>query len=190
YAPAITDYEPLSLHDALPICYKEQRELEALPGQIEALEEELAALQQETAEPSFYQRPVEETRAALARLESLQHEPDALLERWAEVEDRPGALNGDRVPEHRRQRTCVLLTARTGPPPATARRAGTAPRLDATATSAMQQPPAQSQRASALPGGSGSAPGDRGLSGSAGGDPGVCLGAHPGAGIQQAGGPG
>ena len=69
------------------LSYKEQRELEALPGQIEALEEELAALQQETAEPSFYQRPVEETRAALARLESLQHELDALLERWAELED-------------------------------------------------------------------------------------------------------
>src|SRR5690606_7010303 len=69
------------------LSYKEQRALEALPGQIEALEEELAALQQETAEPSFYQRPVEETRAALARLESLQHEVDAVLERWAELED-------------------------------------------------------------------------------------------------------
>src|SRR5690606_39424220 len=49
------------------LSYKEQRELEALPGQIEALEEEQAALQRETAEPSFYQRPAEETRAALAR---------------------------------------------------------------------------------------------------------------------------
>ena len=69
------------------LSYKEQRELEALPGQIEALEEEQAALQRETAEPSFYQRPAEETRAALARLESLQHELDALLERWAELDD-------------------------------------------------------------------------------------------------------
>ncbi|KHO66687.1 ATP-binding cassette domain-containing protein [Pseudomonas flexibilis] len=69
------------------LSYKEQRELEALPGQIEALEEEQAALQRETASPSFYQRPAEETRAALARLESLQHELDALLERWAELDD-------------------------------------------------------------------------------------------------------
>ena len=69
------------------LSYKEQRELEALPGQIEALEEEQAALQRETAAPSFYQRPAEETRAALARLESLQHELDVLLERWAELDD-------------------------------------------------------------------------------------------------------
>ena len=69
------------------LSYKEQRELEALPGQIEALEEEQAALEQETAAPIFYQRPAEETRAALARLESLQHELDVLLERWAELDD-------------------------------------------------------------------------------------------------------
>ncbi|HTN29326.1 MAG TPA: ATP-binding cassette domain-containing protein [Pseudomonas sp.] len=69
------------------LSYKEQRELEALPGQIEALEEEQAALEQETAAPTFYQRPAEETRAALARLESLQHELDVLLERWAELDD-------------------------------------------------------------------------------------------------------
>lgn len=69
------------------LSYKEQRELEALPGQIEALEEEQAALQRETAEPTFFQRPAEEARAALARLESLQHELDALLERWAELDD-------------------------------------------------------------------------------------------------------
>ena len=55
--------------------------------QEQGTEEEQAALQRETASPSFYQRPAEETRAALARLESLQHELDALLERWAELDD-------------------------------------------------------------------------------------------------------
>lgn len=81
---------PVAAPVAVPkrkLSYKEQRELEALPGQIEALEEEQAALQRETAEPSFYQRPAEETRAALARLESLQHELDVLLERWAELDE-------------------------------------------------------------------------------------------------------
>ncbi len=68
------------------LSYKEQRELDALPAQIEALENEQAALQEETANPDFYLRPQEQTHAALARLEHLQHELDRLLERWAELE--------------------------------------------------------------------------------------------------------
>ncbi|MNG34677.1 ABC transporter ATP-binding protein uup [compost metagenome] len=68
------------------LSYKEQRELDALPAQIEALESEQAALQEETANPDFYLRPQEQTHAALARLEHLQHELDRLLERWAELE--------------------------------------------------------------------------------------------------------
>ena len=68
------------------LSYKEQRELEALPGRIEALENELAALQSEVAEPNFYQRPAEYSRVALERLSTLQQELDALLERWTELE--------------------------------------------------------------------------------------------------------
>lgn len=68
------------------LSYKEQRELDALPGQIEALELEQAALQEETATPAFYQRPAEETRAALAHLDALAAELDRLLERWAELD--------------------------------------------------------------------------------------------------------
>ncbi|MCY1337398.1 ABC transporter ATP-binding protein uup [compost metagenome] len=69
------------------LSYKLQRELDAIPGQIEKLEAELAALQEETASPTFYQRPQEETRIALERLTSLQQELDRLIERWAELED-------------------------------------------------------------------------------------------------------
>jgi ATP-binding cassette subfamily F protein uup len=68
------------------LSYKLQRELEALPGQIEALEQQLAALQTQIADPVFYQRPVEETGAALAQLEQLQQQMDALVERWAELD--------------------------------------------------------------------------------------------------------
>ncbi|QRY78617.1 ATP-binding cassette domain-containing protein [Pseudomonas sp. PDNC002] len=76
--------------DAAPkkkLSYKLQRELEAIPGQIDALEVELAALQEETASPDFYQRPQDEAQAALARLGSLQEELDRLIERWAELEE-------------------------------------------------------------------------------------------------------
>ncbi|TRX74854.1 ATP-binding cassette domain-containing protein [Pseudomonas mangiferae] len=68
------------------LSYKLQRELDALPEQIDALERDLAAVQAETADPAFYQRPAAETTAALARLETLQQELDRLLERWAELD--------------------------------------------------------------------------------------------------------
>ncbi|MDH1010413.1 ATP-binding cassette domain-containing protein [Pseudomonas nicosulfuronedens] len=69
------------------LSYKLQRELEAIPGQIEALEAEMTALQEETASPDFYQRPQDEAQAALARLGTLQEELDRLIERWAELEE-------------------------------------------------------------------------------------------------------
>lgn len=69
------------------LSYKLQRELEAIPGQIDALEAELAGVQAEISAPSFYQRPAEETRVVLERLDSLQAELDRLIERWAELEE-------------------------------------------------------------------------------------------------------
>lgn len=69
------------------LSYKEQRELEALPGQIEQAETQLAALSAEIAKPAFYQRPSTEVTATLAKVETVQAELDALLERWAELDD-------------------------------------------------------------------------------------------------------
>ncbi|WP_447748022.1 ATP-binding cassette domain-containing protein [Pseudomonas nicosulfuronedens] len=69
------------------LSYKLQRELEAIPGQIDALEVEMAALQAETASSDFYQRPPNEAQAILERLGSLQGELDQLIERWAELEE-------------------------------------------------------------------------------------------------------
>ena len=63
-----------------------QRELEAIPGQIDALEQEMASVQEQVSDPAFYQQPVQVTTQVLARLERLQKEMDALLERWAELE--------------------------------------------------------------------------------------------------------
>ncbi|MDH4761342.1 ATP-binding cassette domain-containing protein [Pseudomonas sp. CBMAI 2609] len=66
--------------------YKEQRELDALPGAIETAEIELEALQTAIADPGFYQLPGEVTQAKLARMDALQAELDRLIERWAELE--------------------------------------------------------------------------------------------------------
>ncbi len=68
------------------LSYKLQRELEALPGQIDALETQMLALQEQIADPSFYQRTPQVQSDTLAQLESRQLELDQLLERWAELE--------------------------------------------------------------------------------------------------------
>ena len=68
------------------LSYKLQRELEAIPGRIDALEQEMAAVQEQVSDPAFYQQPVQVTTEVLVRLEGLQKEMDELLERWAELE--------------------------------------------------------------------------------------------------------
>lgn len=68
------------------LSYKVQRELEALPAKIDAVEKNIAAVQAEIAEPAFYQQTPERTGETIARLDALQAELDELLERWAELE--------------------------------------------------------------------------------------------------------
>lgn len=68
------------------LSYKVQRELEALPGKIDAMEKSIAALQEEMAQPTFYQQTAERTGEAIAKLETMQQQLDELLERWAELE--------------------------------------------------------------------------------------------------------
>jgi ATP-binding cassette subfamily F protein uup len=86
-APAVV---PAPVTEAEPpkkkLSYKLQRELEAIPPQIDALESQLAAVQKDISDPAFYQRPAEETQAVLAHMQNLQLELDKLLERWAELE--------------------------------------------------------------------------------------------------------
>ncbi len=69
------------------LSYKLQRELEALPGQIDELEKAIAAIQAEIGAPAFYQQNSDVTAATMARLESLQADLEQLVERWAELEE-------------------------------------------------------------------------------------------------------
>ena len=66
--------------------YKDQRELEALPARIEALESEQAQLQATINDPAFYQGDAAEIEATLARVTELESELEAALERWMELE--------------------------------------------------------------------------------------------------------
>jgi ATP-binding cassette subfamily F protein uup len=69
------------------LSYKLQRELEALPGEIEAKEQQIAKVEADIANPGFYQRPAAETAKVLASLEQLNKELDVLVERWAELDE-------------------------------------------------------------------------------------------------------
>ena len=70
------------------LSYKESRELEALPGRIEALESELAALRGESESSEFYKAGAERIKDVLARIESAGSELNAALARWVELEER------------------------------------------------------------------------------------------------------
>ncbi|HEY2904987.1 MAG TPA: ATP-binding cassette domain-containing protein [Vicinamibacterales bacterium] len=70
------------------LSYKDQRELEALPARIEALEREQRDLNARIASPDFYKESREAIAAALARAEALQLEAVAAYARWHDLESR------------------------------------------------------------------------------------------------------
>ncbi|MSO56112.1 MAG: ATP-binding cassette domain-containing protein [Acidobacteria bacterium] len=68
--------------------YREQKELERLPVQIEALELEHAQLTAAIADPHFYRQPAASITQALARLDALKSELHDAYARWAELDSR------------------------------------------------------------------------------------------------------
>ena len=93
-APAVKTAEKPAAPAAPPaekrgnkLSYKYQRELEALPAQIEAAEAEVARLTTAVQEADFYQQPQEAQQAGFAALETAQQQLDALVERWMQLED-------------------------------------------------------------------------------------------------------
>jgi ATP-binding cassette subfamily F protein uup len=66
--------------------FKDQREYEALPAKIEALEAEQARLTAEVSGADFYKRPSAEIHEALARLVALPKELETAYARWDELD--------------------------------------------------------------------------------------------------------
>lgn len=69
------------------LSYKYQRELDMLPEQIEVMEAEVAKIQEVIAEPSFYEKPFEETQPVMDELASIHKKLDEATERWMELEE-------------------------------------------------------------------------------------------------------
>jgi ATP-binding cassette subfamily F protein uup len=68
------------------LSYKEQRELESLPTDIDTLEQKIARTESEIAAPMFYQQPHDVVQAKTQNLADLQAELEAKMERWLELE--------------------------------------------------------------------------------------------------------
>jgi len=70
------------------LSYKEQRELEALPPRIEAIESEQRALENKIGGADFYKESAEAIKASLARVEELQRELTGAYARWDDLDSR------------------------------------------------------------------------------------------------------
>jgi ATP-binding cassette subfamily F protein uup len=66
--------------------YRENQELEALPGRIDVLEAARQELHNAMADPAFYRKEAGEITAAKARLDAIEHELAAAYERWEALE--------------------------------------------------------------------------------------------------------
>jgi ATP-binding cassette subfamily F protein uup len=68
------------------LSYKEQRELDAMPERIRALEQEQSVLQAKLADPATWQQVGVDVTAMNARLEAIEQELLECLERWESLE--------------------------------------------------------------------------------------------------------
>ena len=68
------------------LSYKDQRELDGLPAEIEALEAELTTLQEAVTAPDFYTQASELVQQRLDELSACEALLDARVERWGELE--------------------------------------------------------------------------------------------------------
>ena len=70
------------------LSFKEQRELEHLPAEIEALEREQHEITERMSQPDYHRVGAEQIKADRQRAEAIEHELAAKFERWSELEQR------------------------------------------------------------------------------------------------------
>ncbi len=72
------------------LSYNEKRELDALPGRIDALEGELAEIREALADGSIYRSAPDRAKSLGERLPLAEAELEAAVDRWAELAERGG----------------------------------------------------------------------------------------------------
>ncbi|MEW5973730.1 MAG: ATP-binding cassette domain-containing protein [Pseudomonadota bacterium] len=81
---------PIVAKPRVKLSFKDQRELDLLPGQIDALEAEQAELTAQSSDPAFYQGDQAAIKTALDRLIQIAEELEAAYARWAELDEMQG----------------------------------------------------------------------------------------------------
>ena len=74
------------------LSYKDQRELDQLPAEIENLESGIATLQCQIAAPEFYSQGNDEVQKTLLELSEVETLLEQRIERWSELESKQDAL--------------------------------------------------------------------------------------------------
>ncbi|WNJ95197.1 ABC transporter ATP-binding protein [Vibrio ruber] len=77
---------PAKVSKGKKLSYKQQRELESLPEQLETLEQEIATLQAQVNDADFFSQGVEQTQPILERLDAAEAELEQAFNRWEELE--------------------------------------------------------------------------------------------------------
>jgi ABC transport system ATP-binding/permease protein len=89
--PAVVEEKPAAKAPAREktrskLSYKESRELESLPGEIEALEAEQKALEEKMSAGDYYKLGADEVKRDRRRAEEIEGELMGKLARWEELE--------------------------------------------------------------------------------------------------------
>ena len=92
--PAKPDAAERPRKPAAKLSYKDQRSLEELPAQIEALETEQTALHARLADPALYQGDGSQVAAAKVRMDALEAELADCYQRWEDLEARQAQVTG------------------------------------------------------------------------------------------------
>jgi len=79
-------------NNAHKLSYKDQRELDELPVEIESLEAVVSALQAEISDPSFYTQGSDDVAAKLRDLSATEMKLEERVERWSELETKHQSL--------------------------------------------------------------------------------------------------
>jgi len=77
---------------ATKLSYKDQRELDTLPAEIEELETAIAEMQQAVADPDFFAQDGDAVRETLQQLADTEAELERRVERWGELETLAGSF--------------------------------------------------------------------------------------------------
>jgi ABC transport system ATP-binding/permease protein len=101
-SPSTSDSDIPAVERAKPaarkLSYMLQRELDALPDEIERLEGRVAAQRTAVNDPAFYQRPHEDVQRQLKELQDVEQALESAVERWAELEELASSVAGTTGP--------------------------------------------------------------------------------------------